>query len=162
MKQFRGGLVFKAHGLLHHSTLCWIVIKKKKRSNLTGIFLASKSGKEGAGHPSRSRAPCAAISASHALFRSRTLDPNPQTLNVTLLKLTLLRLWYTPVNFGAKSSPSPPNSRYQIAKSGRGGGVGGHPSRSRAPCAAISASHALFRSRTLDPKPPFRSKDDRL
>jgi len=27
----RGGLVFKAHRLVYHSTLGWIVIKKKKR-----------------------------------------------------------------------------------------------------------------------------------
>ena len=31
MKLFRGGLVFKAHRLLYHSTLGWRVIKKKKR-----------------------------------------------------------------------------------------------------------------------------------
>ena len=30
VKQFRGGLVFKAHTLLYHSTLGWRVIKKKK------------------------------------------------------------------------------------------------------------------------------------
>jgi len=30
MKRFRGGLVFKAHRLWHHSTLGWRVIKKKK------------------------------------------------------------------------------------------------------------------------------------
>ena len=29
-KQFRGGLVFKAHGLVYHSTLGSEVIKKKK------------------------------------------------------------------------------------------------------------------------------------
>ena len=28
---FRGGLVFKAHILLHHSTLGWRVIKKKQK-----------------------------------------------------------------------------------------------------------------------------------
>ena len=31
MKRFRGGLVFKAHRLVYHSTLCSRVIKKKKR-----------------------------------------------------------------------------------------------------------------------------------
>ena len=30
-KQFRGGLVFKAHSLVHHSTLGLRVIKKKKK-----------------------------------------------------------------------------------------------------------------------------------
>jgi len=30
VKRFRGGLVFKAHRLVHHSTLGWRVIKKKK------------------------------------------------------------------------------------------------------------------------------------
>ena len=30
MKRFRGGLVFKAHGRVHHSTRGWRVIKKKK------------------------------------------------------------------------------------------------------------------------------------
>jgi len=29
--RFRGGLVFKAHILLYHSTLGWRVIKKKKK-----------------------------------------------------------------------------------------------------------------------------------
>ena len=31
VKRFRGGLVFKAHRLVYHSTLGWRVIKKKKR-----------------------------------------------------------------------------------------------------------------------------------
>ena len=31
MQRFRGGLVFKAHGLLYHSTLGLRVIKKKRR-----------------------------------------------------------------------------------------------------------------------------------
>ena len=31
MKRFRGGLVFKAHRLVHHSTLGSSVIKKKKK-----------------------------------------------------------------------------------------------------------------------------------
>jgi len=30
VKRFRGGLVFKAHRLVYHSTLGWRVIKKKK------------------------------------------------------------------------------------------------------------------------------------
>ena len=30
VKRFRGGLVFKAHGLAYHSTLGWRVIKKKE------------------------------------------------------------------------------------------------------------------------------------
>ena len=31
VKWFRGGLVFKAHRLVYHSTLGWRVIKKKKK-----------------------------------------------------------------------------------------------------------------------------------
>jgi len=31
VKRFRGGLVFKAHRLLYHSTLGFRVIKKKKK-----------------------------------------------------------------------------------------------------------------------------------
>ena len=31
VQRFRGGLVFKAHGLLYHSTLSLRVIKKKKK-----------------------------------------------------------------------------------------------------------------------------------
>ena len=31
MKLFRGGFVFKAHGLVYHLTLGWRVIKKKKK-----------------------------------------------------------------------------------------------------------------------------------
>jgi len=30
-KRFRGGLVFKAHRIVYHSTLGWRVIKKKKK-----------------------------------------------------------------------------------------------------------------------------------
>ena len=37
MKRFRGGLVFKAHGLLHHSLLGLRVTKKKKRSTHSAI-----------------------------------------------------------------------------------------------------------------------------
>jgi len=33
VKRFRGGLVFKAHRLLYHSTLSLRVIKKKKRAS---------------------------------------------------------------------------------------------------------------------------------
>jgi len=32
VKRFRGGLVFKAHRLLYHSTLGWRVIKKKMKA----------------------------------------------------------------------------------------------------------------------------------
>jgi len=32
LKRFRGGLVFKAHRLVYHSTLGWRVIKKRRRS----------------------------------------------------------------------------------------------------------------------------------
>ena len=37
MKQFRGGLVFKAHRLVYHSTLGLRVIKKKKKKKKTGF-----------------------------------------------------------------------------------------------------------------------------
>ena len=36
MQRSRGGLVFKAHRLLYHSTLGWRVIKKKKGSEGEG------------------------------------------------------------------------------------------------------------------------------
>jgi len=36
VKRFRGGLVFKAHRLLYHSTLGLRVIKKKKESQTRG------------------------------------------------------------------------------------------------------------------------------
>ena len=35
VERFRGGLVFKAHGLLYHSTLGLRVIKKKRSSETT-------------------------------------------------------------------------------------------------------------------------------
>jgi len=35
LDRFKGGLVFKAHRLLYHSTLSWRVIKKKKKK--TGV-----------------------------------------------------------------------------------------------------------------------------
>jgi len=34
--RFRGGLVFKAHRLLYHSTLGWRVLKNKKKNLLRG------------------------------------------------------------------------------------------------------------------------------
>jgi len=37
VKRFRGGLVFKAHRLVYHSTLGWRVIKKKKYRKKRGI-----------------------------------------------------------------------------------------------------------------------------
>ena len=37
MKRFRGGLVFKAHRLLYHSTLGLRVIKKKKKRFMVGV-----------------------------------------------------------------------------------------------------------------------------
>ena len=41
MKRFRGGLVFKAHRLLDHSTLCSRVIKKKKKDTwLDSYYIA--------------------------------------------------------------------------------------------------------------------------
>jgi len=36
VKRFRGGLAFKAHRLVYHSTLGWRVIKKNKLSDLVG------------------------------------------------------------------------------------------------------------------------------
>jgi len=33
VKLFRGGLVFKAHGLVNHSTLCSNVIKRRRRKS---------------------------------------------------------------------------------------------------------------------------------
>jgi len=41
VKRFRGGLVFKAHRLLYHSTLGLRVIKKKKHSILVGLRTTS-------------------------------------------------------------------------------------------------------------------------
>jgi len=38
LKRFRGGLIFKAHRLLHHSTLGFRVIKKKKAVTLIASF----------------------------------------------------------------------------------------------------------------------------
>ena len=37
VKRFRGGLVFKAHRLVYHSTLCLRVIKKKKKGWGSGV-----------------------------------------------------------------------------------------------------------------------------
>jgi len=34
VQRYRGGLVFKSHRLVHHSTLGWRVIKKKKKSGI--------------------------------------------------------------------------------------------------------------------------------
>ena len=39
VKRFRGGLVFKAHGLLYHSTLGSRVIKKERRCGVWGVRL---------------------------------------------------------------------------------------------------------------------------
>jgi len=40
VQRFRGGLVFKAHRLVYHSTLGLRVIKKKKKTRETGRDLA--------------------------------------------------------------------------------------------------------------------------
>ena len=42
VQRFRGGLVFKAHRLLYHSTLSLRVIKKKKKTATCAAFLASR------------------------------------------------------------------------------------------------------------------------
>ena len=34
VKRFRGGLVFKAHRLVYHSTLGWRIIKKKEEERV--------------------------------------------------------------------------------------------------------------------------------
>jgi hypothetical protein len=44
VERFRGGLVFKAHGLLYHSTLGLRVVKKKKGKAASIRPLASKEG----------------------------------------------------------------------------------------------------------------------
>ena len=46
MKRFRGGLVFKAHVLVYHSTLGSRVINKKKRSRRKGNILAFRHCRE--------------------------------------------------------------------------------------------------------------------
>ena len=40
VKRFRGGLVFKAHRLVYHSTLGWRIIKKKKKKS--GVRAAAR------------------------------------------------------------------------------------------------------------------------
>jgi len=47
VKRFRGGLVFKAHRLLYHSTLGLRVIKKKKVSQLRSRSQASVKAEDG-------------------------------------------------------------------------------------------------------------------
>ena len=47
MKRFRGGLVFKAHRLLYHSTLGSRVIKKKRKKNLLHINPAADAAEAG-------------------------------------------------------------------------------------------------------------------
>ena len=44
MKRFRGGLVFKAHKLVYHSTLGWRVIKKKASDREAAYHRNSLSG----------------------------------------------------------------------------------------------------------------------
>jgi len=51
VKRFRGGLVFKAHGLLYHSTLGSRVIKKKKEEDTR---TTSTRKRESAAYPSLS------------------------------------------------------------------------------------------------------------
>jgi len=48
VKRFRGGLVFKAHRLVYHSTLGWRVIKKKKYSS--SPFIACERERETTGY----------------------------------------------------------------------------------------------------------------
>ena len=44
VQRFRGGLVFKAHRLLHHSTLGLRVIKKKQKFRRSEVHLVWGSG----------------------------------------------------------------------------------------------------------------------
>jgi len=44
VKRFRGGLVFKAHRLVYHSTLGWRVIKKKKVYREDDTIVVFRSG----------------------------------------------------------------------------------------------------------------------
>ena len=47
-KRFRGGLVFKAHRLLYHSTLGWIVTKKKKERCMCNEARSARCMQQGA------------------------------------------------------------------------------------------------------------------
>jgi len=40
MQRFRGGLVFKAHRLVYHSTLGLRVIKKKKEQSMVAMLVS--------------------------------------------------------------------------------------------------------------------------
>ena len=55
VQRFRGGLVFKAHRLVHHSTLGWRVVKKKKEKGRTFFEVGQLCTAEPAtGDPSQS------------------------------------------------------------------------------------------------------------
>jgi len=67
VQQFRGGIVFKAHRLLYHSTLGLRVIKKKKTANVFQDGLGFRVYGRGCGL-TRNRTP-------------ETLNPMAETLN---------------------------------------------------------------------------------
>ena len=81
-ERFRGGLIFKAHGLLYHSTPGMRVIKKKKKLRVDrfrvsdSVFLASELSSRGAGLGNRVsgfRSPVSGLGtcARVSKFRSR-------------------------------------------------------------------------------------------
>ena len=68
--RFQGGLVFKAHSLLHHSTLGLRAIKKKKKTNLDGVVAALLS------RPLRNGERILSLSLSHTLPIPLSLPPS--------------------------------------------------------------------------------------
>ena len=84
VKRFRGGLVFKAHKLLIHSTLGWKVIKKKKKKEL---HLVVGREEEFGGEVEGTLIRGVALSLSLSLSHTHTLPPlflSPLSLSPTL------------------------------------------------------------------------------
>ena len=50
MQRFRGGLIFKTHGLVYHSTLDLRVLNEKKQNNLKGFEDFPLKNGSGQGH----------------------------------------------------------------------------------------------------------------
>ena len=68
MKRFQGGLIFKAHGLVYHSTLGWRVIQKEEKGSVSAL----------------SRAP-AALSIFRTTSETGTSNPNLEGTFVAFL-----------------------------------------------------------------------------
>ena len=101
VQRFRGGLVFKAHGLLYHSTPGLRVTKKKKKVGVSGpqilldhlrptcsvLFRGHINGQIG---PARKRRPLGRVKGTNTYS---DVKPSPQSIGSRVLQKQKSRMW---------------------------------------------------------------------